>query len=70
MSPTSPLSSSLPYTYEAYASAVSEVLSVLSSSVLRIEAKVAAQADTYTLLDFFRDLEPWMGQGRLEPFLH
>ena len=54
--------SGLPYTYEAYAGALHEILQLLSSDLLAIEETVSEQKTVFTLLDLFRALDPWLGK--------
>jgi len=48
-----------PFTYEAYAGALGELLQVFSVELLKVEDNVAAQQETYTLTDLWRSLGPW-----------
>ena len=51
--------SDVPFTYEAYASAVGEVLYLFSSDVLKLEDLVKKQEETFTLLDFESEMATW-----------
>ena len=48
-----------PFTYEAYAEALTNVFNLLSADLLSIEKIIKGRHETYTLLSFFRDIDPW-----------
>lgn len=47
-----------PFTYEAYAEALTNVLTLFSADLLSIESKV--HQSLYTLMDLMMDLDPWL----------
>ncbi len=47
------------FTYEAYASSLSDILHLLSADMLRLERKASAQDETFTLSDLATELRPW-----------
>ena len=49
-----------PFTYEAYAEALSNVFNLLSADLLTIEKVIKGRQKKYTLLDFFSDISCWM----------
>ncbi len=51
--------STIPFTYEAYASALNEILQMFSSRLLKLEKTVSDQEETFTLLDLFAGLQDW-----------
>ena len=51
----------LPRTLEAYSSGVSVLLEALSGAMLELEAELARQQQTTTLLSTLDALHPWLG---------
>ena len=49
-----------PFTYEAYAEALSNVFNLLSADLLATEKIIKSRQETFTLLSFFKDLANWM----------
>jgi hypothetical protein len=49
-----------PFTYEAYAEALTNVFNLFSADLLATEKKIKDNAETYTLLDFARDTKSWL----------
>ena len=48
-----------PFTYEAYAEALTNVMNLLSADLLETERKIKGRTETYTMLDFFQEISTW-----------
>ena len=49
-----------PFTYEAFAEALSNVLNLFSADLLEIERKIKSKQETFTILSFFSEISSWM----------
>ena len=48
-----------PFTYEAYAEALTNVMNLFSADLLETERKIKGRTETYTMLDFFQEVSTW-----------